>query len=180
MAEATLLGQNSGSSGSGGSVNLMDLYDSDKWEWHYITEADLSLPYTAWTKIVDVKEEGYLIGVAFYYGNSSNSWLRVNINDNCYLNNQGKCGIMWKDATYAIGGSGANASFYHVNFYYQNRFLPFLNKTVIPNDSTVNTAAQLLTTIVPLSFSSFSVLMHSSDSASSSGQFACVYVTKKS
>lgn len=180
MAEATLLGQNSSSGGGSSSVNLMDFYNIDKWEWHYVTTADLSFPYTTWTKIVNVNQEGYLIGVALYNGNNVDSYLRVNINGICYLNNKNSSGIMWKDATYTVGGSGANLHFYEINFNYQNNFKPFLNTSIIPDDSSINTTNQLLISFTPLPFSSFSVLTKNSATSSQSNQFSCVYVTKKS
>ena len=178
MAEATLLGQN-GSSGNS-SINLMDFYNADKWEWHYITTADLSFPYTTWTKIIDVNQEGYLIGVALYNSNNIDSYLRININGICYLNNKNRSGIMWKDATYTRGGSGAYMNFYEINFSYQSNYKPFLNTPIIPDDSSINTTNRFLISFSPLPFSSFSVLMKNNATSAQSDQFSCVYVTKKS
>lgn len=188
MAEAILLGQNGGSSG-GSSVNLMDLYDSTKYDWYYTTLLDLTTPINQ--AITTVRNnKGYLIGVAFSDGGASLTKnaisYKVYINKNKVL-----------DTTHvSVAGSGSKASgiintaFTIANSSTRgNQFFNILRTSTneqysIPYTGTTissTTENQLLLAAAPIPFTSLEVDFTSTlNSYDSSYRFILLYVLEKS
>lgn len=189
MAEATLLGQNSGNSRSDSSVNLMDLYDSTKYDWYYTTLSDLTTPINQ--EIATVRNnKGYLIGVAFSSGNISLAKnaisYKVYINKNKVL-----------DTTHTgTSGSGSqvsgiiNTAFMIANSstrgdQFLNIFRTSLNEqyTIPYTGATTSstTENQILLAAAPIPFTFLEVDFTSTlSSYSSSYKFVLLYVLEKS
>lgn len=187
MAEATLLGQNSGSSGSGGSVNLMDLYDSTKYDWYYTTLSDLTTPINQ--EIATVRNnKGYLMGVAFSDGNSSLAANTISfkvyidnkkvIDTTCYGSNNGAyiSGIVTTPFMLKTYGSTSSSGFFGLTTVNQNYNIPYTGATV---SSTIQN--QLLIAAAPIPFTSLEVDFTSTLSTyNSKYNFILLYVLKKS
>lgn len=187
MAEATLLGQNSGSSGSGGSVNLMDLYDSTKYDWYYTTLSDLTTPINQ--EIATVRNnKGYLMGVVFsFYDNalaSNNISFKVYINKKkvldttCYGSGNGSyvSGIITTPFMLKAYGNSADNFFELGISTNQSYNIPYTGATV---SSTIQN--QLLIAAAPIPFTSLEVDFTSTLSTyDSKYQFILLYVLKKS
>ena len=184
MAEATLLGQNSGGSSL---VSLMDLYDMDKWEWHHLNINNLSTPVS--TTIVKVHNiPGYLIGVAFTNGGwtleANKIFYQVFINNKkildtiCYGSNNGSSmsGIITTPFLIKPYSNSSSDCFLGIGSTNQRYDTPY-----IAAKATSTTQNQLLIAMAPIPFSSFQIDFSSTlDNFDSHYNFQCLYVTKKS
>lgn len=188
MAEALLIGQNGSSDGSS-SVNLMDLYDSTKYDWYYTTLSDLTTPINQ--AIATIRNnKGYLIGVAFSDGNASLTKdaisYKVYINKNKVL-----------DTTHvSFSGSGSKASgiintaFTIANSNFRgDQFFNILRTSTteqytVPYTGAITSSTtenQLLLTAAPIPFTSLEVDFTSTlSSYNSSYSFILLYVLEKS
>ena len=187
MAEALLIGQNSGSDGSG-SINLIDLYDMDKWEWHSLSIRDLSTPINKTIVKVD-NIPGYLIGVAFSDGNNSIAsdtiLFDVSINNKKVLNTM--CDGDGNGGTYMSGiittpfmtrnyGNNTPDAFLGISTLNQKYDTPYLGL-----QATTVVQSQLLIAMAPIPFTSLEINFKSTLSEFKSRfQFLSLYVTKKS
>lgn len=185
MAETFLIGQN-GSSGSS-SVNLMDFYDMDKWEWYSLNIGNLSTPISK-TIVKVANTPGYLIGVAFSDGNDGLARdiisydVSINnkkiLNTTCYGNGNGAymSGIITTPFMTKNHGNSAPDAFLGICSVNQNYDVPYLGlqaTTIVQN--------QLLVAMAPIPFTSLEINFKSTlGSFSSRYQFICLYVTKKS
>ena len=187
MAEAFLIGQNSSSSGGSSSINLIDLYDIDKWEWHSLSIEDLSTPINKTIVKVD-NIPGYLIGVTFSDGNnniaSDTILFNVSINNKKVLNTMHinssngseMSGIITTPfMTKNYGGNLPDAflGMFTIKQRYDNPYLGLQATTVVQN--------QLLVATAPIPFTSLEINFKSTLSKfESEFRFRSLYVTKKS
>lgn len=187
MAEAILLGQNNGSNGgSSDLVNLMDFYDTDKWEWHIYNENFKTLLSNTLTPIINETTSGYLFSALMLSNSTTSGIFQIKINNKNYyyssvLTNSGiggaSRGIDTLSCQIANSQYGSNP-FGITEFSSRNKEgRPFTGEEKITQESTSYT----LYTFFPLPFDSLVISYANPQSISDDSKgIYCIYVTKKS